>query len=266
MARSGADLGCCGPFVRGVTGTDSAGGCFAECCGYMCPPDCCDELQMVFECGVPSDPDCCVNPIYINKKFNAKTDDVEYDFPIGPAFSVPSFRKQRIRSRNNLFALGDGNCPCVQIIVNLHVQDMCCLEIDGPNIWAVGSGFIWADISPAPQLCCLGIEMTINGFPPPIYVEDGDRVVVNVTSNNCACCMVSMTDPCAPYGEPLWIPIPDEQGGKASFILNRSEALRRINMIKIKRVRNSLKRMFAERGINRKVSSKDVRNTMNKLR
>ena len=267
MALSGADLGCCGPFRRGVPGTDSAGGCFAECCGHLCPPDCCDEIVLNFECGRPSDPFCCVHPLPTQRFVVRKDDDVDYEFPTGRGFAaVPGLRKDRLAGQGNLFTLGEGNCPCVQVVVRLTVENLCCIEVDGVNLYAVGSGVVHAEVSMPPEDCCTDVKLTINGSDPPAAVVDGQRVIVEVKSDSCDCCLSSITDPCEPYGEPLWLPIHDDDTGELSFVLNRSEALRRVNLIKVKNVRNTMSKLLRGRGLRRRASPREVQEVMKKIR
>ena len=239
MATSGANLGCCGPFVRGRTGSDAYGGCFGECC-RTCPPDCCDELFAYYECGTaqsPDFPDGC-DCVYDSSGFMASS-----SVPL-PSFNLDSNIIQPEEANGFVFALAGGcSVPCATIVVTATpTNNTCCLEGGGSDGFYLIGGPGGAIISASPSATdgCGSFEITATGPSGTvtgvnsitITGDDGDYISTSIAplndpDNCCPCCFTKRQDPCAPYTTPLFVrrKIKD----KNRIFYNRKEMIKRLN-------------------------------------
>lgn len=238
------DTACCGPFARGVPGSDNFGGCFGSCCENICPPECCETAEMVFECGSQSFsgfPEGCASTVTPLMPLSAQG----VPNPIASQ-SLPTFSRKPITSRYDefVFALA-GTCsiPCTTVTVTLTASGgMCCLEIVGvfpsATVYAVGDGTVTANWTPTSGDECGDFTVSVNGTPmtfsgDSVSVSDGSTISVTVESGTsptcCPCAQIETNDPCA---SPFWIIINGKRYLNKKALIEKANQIRRARVMR----------------------------------
>lgn len=247
--------GCQGPYKRG-----SGGFCGCNC--GCCPPPCCCNVAVYFDCGAPATdsfpagcefttPECVPTPLWANLDL--------------PKFeSIPEFSKKPIMSDDKKFIFGQGaatcSVPCETVCVPIYCDNAtgypcCCIEIDNGILYSVGNGYIGApDTVLLPEGCDTSFAtVLINGSPAPVFVCDGEQINVTLQLDGEVCCCCEPVGvsccPCptvsmsmAKPRRALWRSKIDSLGKlrvnpltRKPFIqLNKTELLRRIKMREIR--------------------------------
>lgn len=219
---------CCGPFARGNPGT----GCSCAC-GNVCPPECCTSVEIHFECGSPAtacfpeeDGGCggiTYIPPYYTTPFMPVMPETQVSPRSAPSYDVPNplaeqpmpvFSQEKIMNQHDpgemVFSMSSECCsiPCSNVVVTLTPgSGVCCFEIVGETIYAVGGGLVNWSISPASKEDCgaLGVYSnqgyvgTVNGSFSVSDAEVIDISVEPLDSNPPGCCECDKqftVDPC----------------------------------------------------------------------
>lgn len=229
--------GCQPPYRNGTGG-------FCGCNCKCCPPKCCAKISVYFRCGAPqsdANPSGCVfttpscTPVGMAEP--------PLTFP-----DLPEFNFDPILSEDNNFTLGGGSLfcsvPCQTICVEIKcggITPCCCLQLKNGKILAVGNGYVTSPTT-ASVPGCQDANVYINGFPPPVFINDGDEVVVTLVTNDtfCCCCeqINAVCGPCALMTrKPLWVRKVDPRTGQPKLdprtkrpilAVNKKELMKRI--------------------------------------
>lgn len=248
--------GCQGPFVNGTGG-------FCGCNCKCCPPTCCPVVAVYFECGAPysvDNPSGCMFPMSLAPVENPLW--AEFSTPVP---DIPGFSTELIQSKDGKFTLGTGSVPCSVPCSNICVElrcgggdtPCCCLQVVNGKIIAVGNGYVTAPTSVMIDSECVSATVFLNGMPPPIFINDGQEIVVTLTPEETECCQCVQNNVlCAPCPVsmgfavkrvPLWKRKTDSRTGKVKInpktgrplvVWNKAELLRRIQ----ERLRKSRRR------------------------
>jgi hypothetical protein len=233
------NTGCSGPFCHGKGGWC---GCNCKCC----PPPCCPVIAVFFDCGAPQTPQnpqgCVFSPPM------SAWDDIQVPLPA----PMPEFSRKPIVSDDKRYAFGQSvsNCsvPCETICVELRCggsdKPCCCLELLNGKIFSVGNGYVTAP-STVSIPGCETADVYINGFPPPVFVNDCEEIHVTIVTENdcCQCQQIDATCSLCPVSlryarqKPLWSRKVDARTGKMKInpksgmpiiTINRTELIKRI--------------------------------------
>ena len=236
--------GCQPPYKNGT------GGSF--CCCRCCPPPCCPCIMVYFQCG---------SPLSTANPYGCDFDDPCITCPCPPTgFTVPNimptlpkFDFKPILSKDRKFTLGNASVPCSvpceTICVEVHCGGFglpcCCLQLIGGTIIAVGNGYVTAP-NTVDVPGCGTANVLLNGSPPPIFVNDGDPIVVTIEFIPQCCCCCEQIDivctPCLGSFTTIWKRKVDPRSGKTKInpktgkpliVIDRKELTKRIlNRIK----------------------------------
>ena len=230
--------GCQGPYVNGTGG-------FCGCNCKCCPPECCKVISVYFDCGSPYDavdaPDGCtvscapfLLPMRISNEQLANSSWENLALPT-PTPELPEFSNLPIISKDGKFQLGTGCVPCTIPCSNVCVElrcgggdtPCCCLQLISGKIYSVGNGYVTAPTTVAIESSCEYATVYLNGMPPPIFINDGEEIIVTlipIDETCCKCCQVDVK--CAPCPMamgfasrqiPLWIRKTDKLTGKTKI-------------------------------------------------
>jgi len=172
-----------------------------------------------------------------------------------PTPALPEFSNIPIRSKDGKFQLGTGSVPCTIPCSNVCVEltcgggptPCCCLQLKDGKIYSVGNGHVTAPSTVDIQSSCVYAYVYINGLPPPVFVCDGQEIVVTLVPIEEECCCCQQVDvqcgPCetqmgfAAKQIPLWVRKTDKLTGKTKIdpetglpllAINKAALLRRI--------------------------------------
>jgi len=187
--------GCQGPYVNGTGG-------FCGCNCKCCPPNCCKVISVYFDCGSPYDPEdaplgCDYTcPPFVMPMQATKPQLWESISLPEPPTELPEFSNIPINSKDGKFQLGTGSIPCTIPCSNVCVElkcsgatPCCCLQLVGTKIYSVGNGYVTAPSSVIIDSSCESANIFINGSPPPVFVMDGQEIIVTLkpTGGGCNC-------------------------------------------------------------------------------
>ena len=155
---------------------------------------------------------------------------------------IPSFTEPRPVSPDGTFVLGDnGSIPCEVIPVEVKCAsvDGCCgLQTINGKIVAVGNGYVTATTPISADNGCGEYDVTLNGATPPVWVNDGDIITVELISTGSGCTCTPIGTEIKPIVR-LWKKLTDRRTGKMKInpktgkpriVLDKGELLRRIQL------------------------------------
>lgn len=256
LATPGIDLDCCGPFENGIPGTPTGSGAncaeIAECCN-MCPPDCCDEANFVFNCcnedDVPAFWSDNVNIEDINLLYGYGGINYEnsgYDIPNPLAQALPEFNHEVIKEGGFVFAMATSLPCCEDISVTVTIAS-CCAEIGG-GLTMVGDAILGVDIEIGTCADCDVLTLKSDGTDVAgMTTIDGQGVGGFVLDGGTACtCSLSSgpTDPCT-YGGAFRIK--QIMPGNIILDVNRAKIIRNAKIMKQKKIRARHKKLMQDK-------------------
>lgn len=197
--------GCQGPFVNGTGG-------FCGCNCKCCPPTCCPFVAVYFDCGsaaTPENPSGCTFPMSLAPRENPLWTDLT---PQLPTPELPEFNNDPILSKDGRFRLGTGSVPCSVPCSNICVEltcgggetPCCCIQIKDGKILSVGNGYVTAPTTIPIDNDCTEATVFLNNMPPPIFVNDGQEIIVTLMPMDAECCECRQTEVlCAQCPKPM---------------------------------------------------------------
>lgn len=242
---------CAGPYHRGRPPSfPEPWECLAKCtqCGNLIPPvNCFETIVLAFQCGgtcAPTDEPTCPDTSIDDDEIKAEV--VKYSVPNPMAIQdLPVFNKERMQNGAFAFALDDScTIPCQESKVTLHAVGPCCIEVEGCQLFAAGSGLITShvDTETVQVLTGMGLrpQVKINGRHAPYHARDGQLLNVELITKICGKCELLSVSPQGPdIGEnicpstsstdpgPLWI----RKGNK--IYLNKKSLIEKVNQARM---------------------------------
>lgn len=213
------NTGCQGPFVRGVGGWC---GCDCKCC----PPE--GHCAVVAIFGPPASMTLAATEEVKTLDKWAEIHKVPKEF-----INLPDFKtiEEATFDKEMGFLGMDVTCSiaCDSLSVPISVggssTPACLIQIIGSQLFVVGNGTVTAP-STIDGGDCGTLTVKINGQSPPVFLCDGEEIVITLEADDCCNCELIGVAAVPMAAHKLWQKRTIE--GKAKMGINKQELIRRI--------------------------------------